>query len=171
MLYTAAADAFVGCLNAKYNFSFWRPITAIRNGNIDGNSKTVADPNWTALAATPNHPEYPAAHGCVTGAVASTLKGFFGNPHLTFVVTSSVTGTTHTFTNTHDLENEVEWARIYAGFHYHHSVVQGFVLGHKVSNQVLTKFFQPVDKQSERRDRDAEDVVGGATTAREGRDE
>jgi hypothetical protein len=92
-------------------------------------------PELDCAAAAPNHPEYPAAHGCVTGAVANRLKGFFGNAHLTFVVSSSVTGTTHRFTNIHDLENEVEWARIYADFHYHHSLVHGFVLGHKVASK------------------------------------
>jgi len=144
MLYAAGADAFIGCMNAKYHFSFWRPVTAIRNGAIDGNQATIADLNWTPLGTTPNHPEYPAAHGCVTGAVANTLKAFFGNPHLTFIVNSTITGTTHAFTSTNDLEEEVEWARVYAGFHYHHSLVQGFVLGHKVADQVSTRYFRPL---------------------------
>ncbi len=96
----------------------------------------MVDPSWTPLGVTPNHPEYPAAHGCVTGSVATALKNFFETPHVTLVVTSGVTGTTHTFTNTKDLETEVENVRIYAGFHYHHSVVQGAVLGMKVVDEV-----------------------------------
>jgi len=72
MLWTAVADSFIGCMNAKYHFSFWRPVTAIQNGDLDGNSATVPDPSWMPLGITPNHPEYPAAHGCVTGAVSKT---------------------------------------------------------------------------------------------------
>ena len=141
-LYASAADASIGCWDGKFHYSFWRPVTAIRNGDIDGNPDTVPDPTWTPLGVTPNHPEYPAAHGCVTGSIATALKNFFGTPRVTLVVTSTVTNTTHTFTNTKDLEEEVEHARIYAGFHYHHSVVQGALLGTKVSDQVSKDFFE-----------------------------
>jgi hypothetical protein len=61
MSYAAFSDGFIGCMNAKYHFSFWRPVTAIQNGDIDGNPDTVADTTWLPLATTPNHPEYPAA--------------------------------------------------------------------------------------------------------------
>ena len=146
IMWTAYADSFIGCMNAKYHFSFWRPVTAIRNGNIDGNPATIADPTWTPLGITPNHPEYPAAHGCITGAMAETLKGYFGTPNLNFTVSSTAFSPphVHTFTSTKDLEQQVEDARIYAGFHYHHSVVQGIVLGQKVADQVLVNFFQPI---------------------------
>lgn len=138
---SSMADGFIGCFNAKYHFSFWRPVTAIRNGDIDGNPDTAPDPTWTPLAVTPAHPEYPAAHGCVTGALASALQSYFGTPHIQFAVSSAVTGTTHHFHDIHDLEKEVEWARIYAGFHYHHSLVQGFVLGHKVAQNAAVNYF------------------------------
>jgi hypothetical protein len=147
VLFTSFSDAIIGCWNAKYHFSFWRPVTAIQNGAIDGNPDTVPDHSWMPLGVTtPNHPEYPAAHGCITGSVADALKGFFGTPNVALTVSSTVTNTTHTFTNVDDLEKEVEMARIYAGFHYHHSLVQGFVLGHHVANQVIGNFFQPLSK-------------------------
>ena len=149
MMWTAVADSFIGCMNAKYHFSFWRPVTAIQNGDLDGNSATVPDPTWMPLGTTPNHPEYPAAHGCLTGAVATILKDYFGTPNVNFTVSSTVFNPAHvhTFNSTKDLEREVEYARIYAGFHYHHSVVQGFVLGQHVAQQVLVNFFQPVASQ------------------------
>ena len=147
LLFTSYADAFIGCMDAKYYFSFWRPVTAVRNANLDGNSATEADANWTPLGVTPNHPEYPAAHGCVTGAVAESLKSYFGTPLVTLVVSSTVTNTAHTFTSTHDLEKEVEGARIYAGFHYHHSLVQGFVLGRRVAQQTAHDFFRPIARR------------------------
>jgi len=144
MTYAASADATIGCWNAKYHYSFWRPATAIPNGDIDGNPDTVADPAWTALGATPNHPEYPSAHGCTTGAVADTLKSYFGNPNLEISLYSPVTNTTHNFNSVREWQREVEFARIYAGFHYHHSMVQGFVLGRKVAHHVMTNYFRPV---------------------------
>ncbi len=157
-LYVTAADAAIGCWDGKYHYSFWRPVTAIRNGGIDGNPDTAPDATWTPLGTTPNHPEYPAAHGCVTGSIANALKNFFENPNVTLVVTSSVTNTTHTFANTRDLEAEVENARIYAGFHYHHSVVQGAELGKKVADQVSRDFFQRIchDDRDDRKERDGD---------------
>jgi hypothetical protein len=146
-LFTTGADALIGCWDAKYHYSFWRPVTAIPNGDIDGNPDTTKDPSWTPLLATPNHPEYPSAHSCQTGSYAAVLKDFFGTSKVTMVVNSTVTNTTHTFTNTKDWEKEVEFARIYAGFHYHNSVVQGVTLGKKVSDQVSRDFFQPLSKQ------------------------
>ena len=144
MAYAASADATIGCWNAKYYYSFWRPVTAIRNGDIDGNPDTVADPGWGALGTTPNHPEYPSAHGCTTGAVADVLKSYFGTPNFQISLFSSVTNTTHDFENIREWQKEVEFARIYTGFHYHHSMVQGFVLGHKVAHHVVTNYFRPV---------------------------
>jgi len=84
---------------------------------------------------------------CVSGAVAEILKGYFGTPNVNFVVSSSTVfnpAHVHTFNSTKDPEKEVGDARIYAGFHYHHSVVQGFVLGQHVAQCVLVNFFQPV---------------------------
>jgi len=142
MLWAAYADAGIGCWNAKFYFSFWRPVTAIRAGG--GNTALTADPNWLPLANTPAHPEYPSAHGCATGAVSTILANFFGTPNVQFSVDSLVTHTIHNFSSTKDLLREIEHARIYAGFHYHHSVVQGTVLGTKVAHQLTQHYFQPV---------------------------
>jgi hypothetical protein len=143
MLSVAFTDGGIGCFNAKYHFSNWRPVTAIQNGDIDGNPDTEADPTWLPLAPTPPHPEFPAAHGCATGAIAETLENFFGTPNVKFTVNSAATHTTHTYNNLGQLETEAYWARIYAGFHYRHSLDEGFKLGHKVAKQLNQNFFQP----------------------------
>jgi PAP2 superfamily len=147
--YSAMADGIIGCFNAKYTFSFWRPVTAIRNGDIDGNPNTVPDPSWTPLGTTPGHPEYPSAHGCLTGALADALEGYFGTSHVHLTISSVVTDTTHNFSDLRDLKREVFWARIYAGFHYHHSMVQGFLLGHKVAHHITHNYFEPTRKHKE----------------------
>ena len=143
MLSVAFTDGGIGCWNAKYHFSFWRPVTAIPNGDIDGNPETEADSTWLPLAPTPPHPEFPAAHGCATGAIAKTLENFFGTPNVKFSVNSAATHTTHTYSNVGQLETETYWARIYAGFHYRHSLDEGFKLGHRVAKQLNQNFFRP----------------------------
>lgn len=144
MAYAAHADSLIGCYNAKYIYSFWRPVTAIRNGGIDGNPDTIADPNWTPLTATPPHPEYPSAHSCLTGSLAEIFKIYFGTPNLHISIDSTVTGTTHDYKNVHEWQTEVESARIYVGFHYHNSVVQGGLLGRKVAQSAMRDYFGPV---------------------------
>lgn len=147
MLWAGYADSVIGCWNAKYSFSFWRPVTAIRAGG--GNPQLIGDPSWSPLGATPAHPEYPAAHGCVTGAVSTILAGYFGTQKMQFSVDSLVTHTTHTYDSTNDLMQEVEAARIYAGFHYHHSVVEGRELGRKVGRKLVKEFFRPSNEGPE----------------------
>lgn len=142
--YTAYADAFIGCMNAKYTYSFWRPVTAIRNADIDGNPDTTPDPNWSPIVTTPNHPEYPSAHGCVTGALAETLAVFFGTSKLPITVDSAITGSPRSFANINDWETDVGNARIYAGFHYRFSVRQGLILGHKVAHNLTAHYFRRI---------------------------
>src|ERR1700743_96910 len=76
ILWTGFADAGIGCFNAKYHYGFWRPVTAIPAGG--GNPDLTADANWLPLGTTPNHPEYPAAHACITSAVLHLIAGYFG---------------------------------------------------------------------------------------------
>jgi hypothetical protein len=154
MTWTGYGDAFIGCMDAKYHYNFWRPVTAIQEGDSDGNSATTGDLSWLPLATTPNHPEYPAAHGCVTGALSSILAGYFGTSAVALHVTATYAvppalggGTvtaTRSFNSTDDLLQEVQMARIYGGMHFRHSILQGTSLGQKVAHQLLKKYFQPL---------------------------
>jgi hypothetical protein len=150
MLWTGYADAAIGCFNAKYKFGFWRPATAIPAGGAAtgmpvSSPELTADPAWTSLAATPAHPEYPAAHGCITGAVSNLIADFFGTTRVA-VATDSKAFTDglhqHAFTDTRDLMDEVFWARIYAGFHFYHSLEAGRQLGQSVAGQVFRNHFR-----------------------------
>jgi hypothetical protein len=145
ILWTGFADAAIGCWNAKFTYNFWRPVTAIRAGG--GNPDLVGDLGWTPLGTTPSHPEYPAAHGCVTGAVSSLIKDYFGTAKVHIVVDSLAFKDgvhTHTFENTNDLFGEVFWARIFAGFHYRRSLIEGGSLGRRVSKQLMSRHFRPL---------------------------
>jgi hypothetical protein len=135
MLWTGYADSVIGCMNAKYHYGLWRPVTAIRSGD------SAEDREWMPLGPTPNHPEYPAAHGCVTAAVSHLIESFFRTPKVHIVVDSKVTSTTHTFEDTGDLLKEVCVSRIYAGFHYNNSLEEGAKLGTAVARQMTDKYF------------------------------
>jgi hypothetical protein len=145
MYSVAASDAGTACMNAKYHFAFWRPYTAIHDADTDGNSGTVADPNWVPLAVTPGHPEYPANHGCITEAIMDALTEFFDTDEIPFSVTSNVTATTHNFSNFEDVVREVDDARIFGGMHYHNSVRQGNRLGRWVTEYVIAHKFKEED--------------------------
>jgi hypothetical protein len=161
MVWTGYSDAFIGCMDAKYHYSFWRPVTAIRAGGA--NPELTGDSSWTPLAVTPNHPEYPAAHGCVTGALSSVVAGYFGTREVPLSVTAtyavpaalgggSITAT-RTYSSTTALLLEVEAARIYGGMHYQHSILRGALLGKKVARQLRREFFQPLqDKETDEAD-------------------
>ena len=148
MLWTGYSDAAIGCFNAKYKFGFWRPVTAIPAGGGASASSTdlIADPSWTPSGgATPAHPEYPAAHGCITGSVSTLIADFFGTTRVTVAVDSKAFTDglhQHTFTDTRDLMDEVFWARIYAGFHFFHSLEAGRQLGQSVAGQVIRNHFR-----------------------------
>jgi hypothetical protein len=150
MLWTGYADAAIGCFNAKYKFGFWRPVTAIPIGAGTAGqpftTDTTADPTWAPSGGpTPAHPEYPAAHGCITGSVSTLIADFFGTTRVTVAVDSKAFTDglhTHTFTDTRDLMDEVFWARIYAGFHFYHSLEAGRQLGESVASQVIQNHFR-----------------------------
>jgi len=142
--YVAQADATIAGWDSKYHYGFWRPITAIRAGDTDGNPNTEADPTWTPLSTTPNHPEYLSAHAFVDGAWIETVRQFFGTKKLQVTMTSTTTGTSMSFSSTDDIVKAVEDARVFAGFHYRTSCVRGAVLGKKVAKYVAKNYFQPV---------------------------
>ncbi|KAA0246506.1 MAG: T9SS C-terminal target domain-containing protein [Ignavibacteriae bacterium] len=143
-IYVSIGDALISGWNSKYYYNRWRPSTAIRNADIDGNPATDQDTLWLPLAVTPRHPEYVAAHGVVSGAIAYTINNFFATPNITITLTSTVTGTQHTFTNIYDYLDEITNARIWGGMHFRTSCQQGVQIGQDVANYVAN-LFVPVE--------------------------
>jgi len=142
-------DAGIACFDSKFFYQAWRPITAIRNADKDGNPDTTADPTWQSLLPVPGHPEYPSQHGCFTAAFADTLAAALGTNHLDVTIPggqngSSVLTTTQHFGTVHDILAQVVDARVWLGFHFRNSVKQGERLGENVAHWELARFFQPV---------------------------
>jgi hypothetical protein len=140
----AMADAIICCWEAKYTYVFWRPITAIPLADLDGNDDTSADPAWTPLLITPNHPEYPSGHSSASGASAEVLAAFFGD-NTAFSVTSELTpGVTRYFTSFSGAVDEVRDARVFGGIHFRSACVDGQNLGRRVAQYVLDNALQRV---------------------------
>jgi hypothetical protein len=148
----AEADAMIAVLDAKYKYAFWRPITAIRNGDIDGNAATERDATWLPIDNTPMHPEYPCAHCIVSSAVASAVEAMLGTADIPEVTMTSPTapGVTHRWTNVNAYADEVAVARIAAGFHYRFSTVVGQDMGRQIGLHAVKTIMQPLGPTSAR---------------------
>ena len=142
LLQVAVADAIIGCWDAKYNYAYWRPITAIRDTGDDGNSATSPDPDWMPLFATPGHPDYPSGHSCASGAAATVLAHEFGE-HATIVVDSDLMlGVTQRYRGPLHALEEVVNARVNAGIHFRTACHVGTELGSAVAGFVIENTFQ-----------------------------
>ena len=136
-------DALVAVFDAKYHYNFWRPITAIRNGDQDGNDATQRDASWMPLIDTPMHPEYPCAHCILSATVGTILQADIGDEPLPPLTTSSymVAGSKRSWTTTEEFIKEVSEARICDGVHYRTSTEVGAAMGRKVGGLAAQKFF------------------------------
>jgi PAP2 superfamily len=141
----ATMDAMIAVFDAKYKYEFWRPITAIRNGDIDGNPATERVATWQPIDATPMHPEYPCAHCITSSAIATVIEAVLGTDEIPEVALTSpfAPGVTHRFTNLRAYTDEVANARIYAGFHYRSSTIVGREMGQKIGEYVVNAVMQP----------------------------
>lgn len=149
----ATADAAVAIFDAKYRYNFWRPVTAIRNGDLDGNNLTERDPTWEPFITTPMHPEYPCAHCTFQSTAASALEAFFGSDAASFKLTSTTApGVTRSFNKLSEYVAEVINARVYDGVHYRTSGEAGAVMGRKIGEYTVQNFLKPVANVADRSD-------------------
>ena len=142
----AASDAFVAVFDAKYAHHFWRPVTAIRNGDLNGNDATTLDAEWVPLVDTPMHPEYPCAHCITAGAIGEVLEAQFGKGEVPPITMTSPTapGVTHRWTRISDYVQEVDNARVWGGIHYRNSTEVGEAMGRKIGALAVRNFLKPL---------------------------
>jgi membrane-associated phospholipid phosphatase len=150
LLNVTMADAAIACWDSKYRYVFWRPITAIRLADTDGNASTDPDTGWTpwldALPpGTPPHPEYPSGHSTVSGSAASILAAAFGeNTPITFI-SEILPGSTRSFPSFSAATAEIADARVFGGIHFRTSCVRGNALGQTVAAYVSRHAMQRLD--------------------------
>ena len=147
-------DGYISSWSAKFTYNYWRPVTAIRAGDIDGNDDTTGDPNWTPLVLTPPIPDYDSGHG-VEGGIASTiLKRFFQTDRIGLAICSttlpagqtcdSASPRTRSFSSFSQAADENGLSRILVGIHFRHAVEEGILHGQKIGDWVLAHALLPV---------------------------
>jgi membrane-associated phospholipid phosphatase len=141
------ADSAIAFYDAKYAYRLWRPVTAIRLADTDGNPDTVGDPSWLPLAGTtPADPSYPGAHSTISAAAADVLASFFGDRQSFTVTSPALPGVTRSFDSFSAAAEEAGVSRIYAGVHTRLDHVAGLTLGRDVADFVLRNALLPTGR-------------------------
>ncbi|TLP60937.1 vanadium-dependent haloperoxidase [Microbispora triticiradicis] len=143
MVDLAETDATIACYDEKAAWNFWRPVTAIRLADTDGNPETAADPAWTPLLVTPPHPDYTSGHACFTAASMSALRHFFGRDDIPFSGYSADSGTTRYFRGFSHALAEVVEARVWGGIHTRTADERGAKIGAQVTAYMAAHYFTP----------------------------
>jgi hypothetical protein len=144
----AMADSYIAGFKIRYVYDFWRPITAIREGDTDGNDATTGDPTWDSHQNTPAVSDYPSTQSTFSGAAAAALAGAIGTDQVSFSATSGAPfgGITRSFTSFSQAARESADSRIYAGIHFRTACEDGLVLGRKIGQRTVRLYLQPVQK-------------------------
>jgi hypothetical protein len=156
MMYLVASDTLISVWDDKAHYSFWRPITAIREAASDGNPATTADPAWLPLIATPPYPDHPSGLAGVSGAICKVFEEFFDTKRLTLTDTN-LGGFTRSWTSYRQIIEEVVDARVWSGVHFLNPDEQGREMGEDVAKYSLKRYFEPVRDDGDRDDEDDDD--------------
>jgi membrane-associated phospholipid phosphatase len=149
LLNIAMADAAICAWDTKHFYNFWRPVTAIRNGDTDGNAATIRDPNWSSFLATPPFPDYPSGHSTFSGAASRVLAHFYGTDDIAFTTGSDfLPGVTRSFTSFSAAASEAAISRLYGGIHFRSANEDGLAAGVAIGEWTFTRFLQPKGNRS-----------------------
>jgi membrane-associated phospholipid phosphatase len=151
LLNIAMADAAICAWDAKYTFHFWRPVTAIRNAETDGNPATDPDTAWNSFIVTPPFPDYVSGHSTFSGAAATVLPLFYGTEDLPFTTGSDfLPGVTRSFSTCLDAAEEAAASRLYGGIHFRSANEDGFQAGISIGKWTDTHYLRPKNNRSRR---------------------
>ena len=137
-------NALIAAWDAKYTYVFWRPVTAIRAGDTDGNSETEPDASWLPFIVTPSHPEYPAAHTTVGASVLGFYTVWFNTDNFPLAFTGAG-GVVRNYANFKEIHEEEGNARVWGGMHYRNSTEVGTAVGSKVGKYTATHLLKPLE--------------------------
>jgi hypothetical protein len=145
----AVTNALITAWDSKFHYMFWRPVTAIRAGDTDGNPQTEADPEWTPFIVTPSHPEYIAAHSVVGAATTGFYTVWFGTDHFPLDFKGTGGGVRH-YESVEDIHAEESNARVWGGMHWRHSTEVGTRIGTQVGHYTATHLLKERDTSRKR---------------------
>jgi len=149
LLNLAMADAGIASWDAKYAYNLWRPVTAIREADGDGNPDTEADLNWTPLLNTTPFPEYISGHSTFSSAAAIVLASFYGTDHISFTAGSdTLPGVFRTYDSFEAAAEEIGLSRIYGGIHFLSADLDGLEAGHQIGEHVFQNFLRPLPERA-----------------------
>jgi hypothetical protein len=143
----AMADSQISVYDAKYLYNYWRPVTAIREGDNDGNDRTIGDATWAPLLGTPPYPEYHSGANLLSGSFTGILRLYFGTDEFDFSVSSPVAGVTtnprqyHCFSQA---AREIVEVRIFQGIHFRSADVEGRRQGRRLAHWTFKKYLRPI---------------------------
>ena len=143
LLNLASADAYIADFENKYFFEFWRPVTAIRAADSDGNPDTAADPAWDSLVPSPPAPDHPSGHSGQGGAMSEVLARFFGDEATFSTTATTLPGVTREFASFSEAAQENANSRIFIGFHFRHATIEGLKLGGKIGKVAFNHYLRP----------------------------
>jgi len=147
LLAMAMGDASIACWETKYHYNFWRPVTAIRAGDSDGNAGTDPDPLWLPLITTPAFPGYASGHATVSGAAVAVLGRAFGKDgHAVTLTHSAVPLIVLNYTAWDEITDDVDDARVYGGIHFRFDQEAGAHQGRQVGRYILRNYLRSVDE-------------------------
>jgi hypothetical protein len=142
----AMSDSLVASFLNKYTYNFWRPETAIHEGNSDGNPKTTGDPNWAPFITTPCFPSYPSNHGSAGNGAAAVMRRIYGEDGFSITLTNPAVPTiVLQYTSFKQITDDISDARVYGGIHFRTDQVAGEHLGRAVGRTVYRHNLRPVD--------------------------
>ena len=144
LTYMAATDSLIAVFDAKYAYSFWRPITALRNGDQHGNPAVERDAGWLPLVDAPLHPEYPCAHCISSAAVAKVLETELGDDVSLSMTSPFLPSVTRKWVRISDYAKEVSNARIWSGVHYRYSTEVGARMGGEIGTYAIANYLKPL---------------------------
>ena len=148
LLAMAVADSLIASMEMKYHYNYWRPVTSIRDGALDGNGKTDPDPDWLSLVFTPPYPSYPGNHASAAGAARAVLEHVYGRDgHLITLTSPGVPDVILQYTSWEQITDDIDDARIYGGVHFRFDQEAGARLGRHVGHYVLQNTLRPVRGQ------------------------
>jgi hypothetical protein len=145
----AVADGYIAGADTRYFYNFWRPVTAIRAADTDGNDATAPEPEWESLLNTPALPDYPSTHSVCGGAAATVLARFFGADEVSFTLPSGppFAGMTREYTSFSGACKEIGESRIYAGVHFRSACRDGIRLGKQIGRRAINQYLLPSKDQ------------------------
>ena len=148
LLNIALADAAICAWDAKYTFDFWRPVTAIHNGDLDGNAATVADTNWLSFIGTPPFPDYVSGHSAFSGAASTVLAAFYGTDRIPFTTGSDfLPGVQRSFPGFSAAATEAALSRLYGGIHFSFANLDGLRAGTSIGRWTMRNALRPKGQQ------------------------